>query len=156
MLIIFLYVFILTHVRRIETVSLISCAQGIFGSVKLGARTLGPWKMIPYPLNETSWLSAIEPVEHVVLPAFYRARFTLPDNLPKLLDTYLDTTGWKKVGKDRINIIDRKSEFMRDAIFEMSLFWYFYALLQETTYHDCNFVTLLKSVILLFFLYGKQ
>jgi len=54
--------------------------------------------MIAYPLNETSWLSTIKPHKHAVLPAFYKTTFTLPDNLSKPLDTYLDPTGWKKVG----------------------------------------------------------
>lgn len=72
-------------------------AQGIFEPVTLSNHTLGPWKMIAYPLNETSWLLTIEPVEYVTLPAFYRTQFTLPDDPKTVLDTYLDTTGWKKV-----------------------------------------------------------
>lgn len=51
--------------------------------------------MIPHPLNETSWLSTIEPQKYAVLPAFYKTQFTLPDNP---LDTYLDVSAWKKVG----------------------------------------------------------
>lgn len=58
---------------------------------------MGPWTMTAHPLNETSWLSPIEPVENVQLPAFYRTQFTLPANYTKCLDTYLDTTGWSKV-----------------------------------------------------------
>lgn len=69
--------------------------QGIFEPVTLGNYVLGPWKMIPHPLNETSWLSIIEPQKYAVLPAFYKTQFTLPDNP---LDTYLDVSGWKKVG----------------------------------------------------------
>ncbi|XP_022174724.1 beta-galactosidase-like isoform X2 [Myzus persicae] len=70
--------------------------KGIFEPVILGDHVLGPWKMIPYPLNETSWLSTIEPRKYAVLPAFYKTTFTLPDNLSEPLDTYLDPTGWKK------------------------------------------------------------
>jgi len=54
--------------------------------------------MIAYPLNETSWLSTVEPQKYNTLPAFYKTQFTLPDGLIKPLDTYLDVTGWKKVG----------------------------------------------------------
>lgn len=71
--------------------------QGIFEPVVLGNHTLGPWKMIAYPLNETSWLSTIQPETHVTLPAFFRTQFTLPDDLKEPLDTFLDTTGWTKV-----------------------------------------------------------
>lgn len=53
--------------------------------------------MTAFPLNETSWLSAIEPVNDVQLPAFYRTQFTLPENYTICLDTYLDTSGWTKV-----------------------------------------------------------
>ncbi|XP_015364754.1 PREDICTED: beta-galactosidase-like [Diuraphis noxia] len=70
--------------------------KGIFEPVTLGNHVLGPWKMIAYPLNETSWLSTIEPQKHIELPAFYKTTFTLPNNLSKPLDTYLDPTGWKK------------------------------------------------------------
>lgn len=76
----------------------VTCAQGIFEPVTLANRTLGPWKMIGYPLNETSWLSTIEPLGYVKLPALYRTQFTLePDDSARIYDTYLDTTGWKKV-----------------------------------------------------------
>jgi len=74
--------------------------QGIFEPVTLGDRTLGPWKMIGHPLDDTSWLSAVEPLGRAELPALYRTRFTLQptDNGPAgLLDTYLDATGWGKV-----------------------------------------------------------
>jgi len=81
----------------------VSYVQGIFEPVTLGNHVLGPWKMIAYPLNETSWLSTIEPHKRGVLPAFYKTTFTLPDNLSKPLDTYLDPTGWKKVGFFIIN-----------------------------------------------------
>ncbi|KAE9533167.1 hypothetical protein AGLY_009595 [Aphis glycines] len=70
--------------------------KGIFEPVKLGNHVLGPWKMIAYPLNETSWFSTIEPRKSVVLPAFYKTTFTLPENFTKPLDTFLDPTGWKK------------------------------------------------------------
>jgi beta-galactosidase len=72
--------------------------QGIFETVTLGNYVLGPWKMIAYPLNETFWFSTVEPQNYAVLPAFYKTQFTLPDSLTKPLDTYLDVTGWKKVG----------------------------------------------------------
>ncbi|VVC32178.1 Glycoside hydrolase superfamily,Beta-galactosidase 1-like,Glycoside hydrolase, family [Cinara cedri] len=84
---------------RINYGSFLEDRKGIFEPVKLGSRTLGPWKMIPYTLNETSWLSAIvEPVENVILPAFYRTRFAFPNDTSsfQLFDTYLDTTGWHK------------------------------------------------------------
>lgn len=81
--------------------------QGIFEPVTLGNHILGPWKMIPHPLNETSWLSTIEPQENIKLPAFYKTQFTLPDNSTNRLDTYLDTTGWKKVCTRPSNLLDR-------------------------------------------------
>lgn len=73
----------------------------------LGNQILGPWKMIPHPLNETSWLSLIEPVGNVQLPAYFKTQFKLSKNYTKCLDTYLDTTGWTKV---RFYIILFKSE----------------------------------------------
>ncbi|XP_060880574.1 beta-galactosidase-like [Metopolophium dirhodum] len=81
---------------RINLGNYIEDRKGIFEPVTLGNHVLGPWKMIAYPLNETSWLSTIEPHKRTVLPAFYKTTFTLPDNLSKPLDTYLDPTGWKK------------------------------------------------------------
>ncbi|KAL4148356.1 hypothetical protein QTP88_002620 [Uroleucon formosanum] len=81
---------------RINLGNEIEDRKGIFEPVTLGDHVLGPWKMIPYPLNETSWLSNIEPTKNTVLPSFYKTTFTLPDNLSKPLDTYLDPTGWKK------------------------------------------------------------
>lgn len=54
--------------------------------------------MIAYPLNETSWFSKMEPQKNVALPAFYKTQFTLLNDETKPLDTYLDVTGWKKVG----------------------------------------------------------
>ncbi|XP_060842334.1 beta-galactosidase-like [Rhopalosiphum padi] len=81
---------------RINVGKYLEDRKGIFEPVTLGNHILGPWKMIAYPLNETSWLSTIKPQKHVVLPAFYKTTFTLPDNLSKPLDTYLDPTGWKK------------------------------------------------------------
>lgn len=66
----------------------------------LGNKTLSPWKMTAYPLNETSWISSIktvESIETIQLPAFYTTQFTLPKNYTKCLDTYLDTSGWTKV-----------------------------------------------------------
>jgi len=77
--------------------------QGIFEPVLLGRHVLGPWKMIAYPLNETSWFSTIEPQKDAVLPAFYKTQFKLPDGLTKPLDTYLDVIGWKKVGFSKKN-----------------------------------------------------
>lgn len=71
--------------------------QGIFHHVRLENKTLGPWKMTAYPLNDTYWLSSMEPVKSIQLPAFYRTRFTLPEKYTKCLDTYLDTSGWTKV-----------------------------------------------------------
>lgn len=56
--------------------------------------------MTAYPLNDTSWISSVKPVENVnsvKLPAFYKTQFTLPVNYTKCLDTYLDTSGWTKV-----------------------------------------------------------
>ncbi|XP_027837509.2 beta-galactosidase-like isoform X2 [Aphis gossypii] len=78
---------------RINYGSFMEDRKGIFEPVTLGNYVLGPWKMIPHPLNETSWLSTIEPQKYAVLPAFYKTQFTLPDNP---LDTYLDVSGWKK------------------------------------------------------------
>lgn len=63
----------------------------------MGKHTLGPWKMIAYPLNETSWLSKVEPQDSAILPAFYKTQFTLSNNSTKPLDTFLNTSGWKKV-----------------------------------------------------------
>lgn len=62
--------------------------------------------MIAYPLNETSWLSLIEPVENIQLPGFFKIQFKLPENYTKCLDTYLDTTGWTKVCFKTILIIE--------------------------------------------------
>ncbi|XP_050429419.1 beta-galactosidase-like [Adelges cooleyi] len=70
--------------------------KGIIDPVTLNNLTLGPWKMIAHPLNETSWVSLIEPVQSVQLPAFYKTTFVLPENTTKCLDTYLDPTGWTK------------------------------------------------------------
>ncbi|XP_025407480.1 beta-galactosidase isoform X2 [Sipha flava] len=70
--------------------------KGIFDHVLLGNRILSPWKMTAYPLNETSWLSSVKPVENVQLPAFYRTQFMLSENYTTCLDTYLDTSGWTK------------------------------------------------------------
>ncbi|XP_060841088.1 beta-galactosidase-like [Rhopalosiphum padi] len=81
---------------RINFGSFLEDRKGIFEPVTLGNYVLGPWKMIAYPLNETSWFSTVEPQNYVVLPAFYKTQFTLPDSLTKPLDTYLDVTGWKK------------------------------------------------------------
>ncbi|XP_025209097.1 beta-galactosidase-like isoform X2 [Melanaphis sacchari] len=81
---------------RINYGSFMEDRKGIFEPVTLGNYVLGPWKMIAYPLNETSWLSTIEPQKYAVLPAFYKTQFTLPDSLTKPLDTYLDVSGWKK------------------------------------------------------------
>ncbi|XP_025409472.1 beta-galactosidase-like [Sipha flava] len=81
---------------RINYGSFIEDRKGILDPVTLGSKVLGPWKMIPYPLNETSWLTMFEPQEHVTLPAFYRTQFTFSNNLTNIYDTYLDTTGWKK------------------------------------------------------------
>lgn len=53
--------------------------------------------MTAHPLNETSWLIPIEPVENIRLPAFYKTQFTLPEKYTELLDTYLDPSGWTKV-----------------------------------------------------------
>lgn len=53
--------------------------------------------MIAHPLNETSWLSSIKPMDNVQVPAFYRTQFTLPENYASTLDTFLDTSGWTKV-----------------------------------------------------------
>lgn len=75
--------------------------QGIFDHVFLGDQALGPWKMTAYPLNETAWLSSIEPVESVQLPAFFRTQFTLPTNDTNCYDTYLDTSGWTKASLER-------------------------------------------------------
>lgn len=71
--------------------------KGIFEPVMLGNQTLGPWQMIVYPLNDISWISTIEPQEFTRLPAFYQAKFILPNDSAQPLDTYLDMTGWKKV-----------------------------------------------------------
>ncbi|XP_060881169.1 beta-galactosidase-like [Metopolophium dirhodum] len=81
---------------RINFGSFLEDRKGIFEPVLLGSHVLGPWKMIAYPLNETSWFSTIEPQKDAVLPAFYKTQFKLPDGLTKPLDTYLDVTGWKK------------------------------------------------------------
>ncbi|XP_025209007.1 beta-galactosidase-like [Melanaphis sacchari] len=70
--------------------------KGILGDVILENTKLGPWKMIAHPLNETSWLSSIKPVENVQVPAFYKTQFSLPENYTNTLDTYLDTSGWTK------------------------------------------------------------
>jgi len=93
-----------TYTLIITTIICIPGSQGIFEPVTLGNRTLGPWKMIGYPLNDTSWLSTVEPLGYAELPALYRTRFTLqPNNGPtRLLDTYLDTTGWKKVRRGNV------------------------------------------------------
>lgn len=53
--------------------------------------------MIPYPLDEISWLPVNESVNNTTLPAFYVTQFTLPNDSTNLFDTYLDTTGWNKV-----------------------------------------------------------
>uniref|UniRef100_A0A2S2P399 Beta-galactosidase n=1 Tax=Schizaphis graminum TaxID=13262 RepID=A0A2S2P399_SCHGA len=81
---------------RINFGSFLEDRKGIFEPVTLGNYVLGPWKMIAYPLNETSWFSTVEPQKYTVLPTFYKTQFTLPDSLTKPLDTYLDVTGWKK------------------------------------------------------------
>jgi hypothetical protein len=59
--------------------------------------------MTAYPLNETSWLSSVKPVENVQLPAFYRTQFMLSENYTTCLDTYLDTSGWTKVCSIKID-----------------------------------------------------
>lgn len=82
--------------RKINYRNSLEDRKGIFEPVKLGKHILGPWKMIAYPMNETSWLSTIEPRKSTVLPAFYKTTFTLPENLAEPLDTFLDPTGWKK------------------------------------------------------------
>lgn len=84
---------------RINYGDFIEDRKGIFDQVFLGNKTLSPWKMTAYPLNETSWISSIKTVENIEtiqLPAFYKTQFTLPKNYTKCLDTYLDTSGWTK------------------------------------------------------------
>lgn len=81
---------------RINYGDFIEDRKGIVGHVLLENTKLGPWRMIAHPLNETSWLSSIKPVESVQVPAFYRTQFTLPENYTNTLDTYLDTSGWTK------------------------------------------------------------
>lgn len=67
--------------------------------------------MIAYPLNETSWLSSIQPSKNVTLPAFFSTQFTLPKNYTKCLDTYLDTSGWTKVRFSVFTWIVRKNAY---------------------------------------------
>lgn len=82
---------------RINYGDFIEDRKGILGHVLLDNEKVGPWKMIAHPLNETSWLSSIKPVENVQVPAFYRTEFTLPEKCnTSTLDTYLDTSGWTK------------------------------------------------------------
>jgi len=78
---------------RINYGDFIEDRKGIVGHVLLENTKLSPWKMIAHPLNETSWLSSIKPVDSVQVPAFYRTQFTLPENYTNTLDTYLDTSG---------------------------------------------------------------
>ncbi|XP_050426969.1 beta-galactosidase-like [Adelges cooleyi] len=70
--------------------------KGIFDPIKLDNKTLGPWKMIPHPLNETSWIPPIKPKQSVHLPAYFKTEFVLPANSTKCLDTFLDPSGWTK------------------------------------------------------------
>ncbi|XP_050429611.1 beta-galactosidase-like [Adelges cooleyi] len=84
------------NLGRINYGSFLEDRKGIFDPVKLGNQTLGPWKMIPYPLNETSWIPPIEPVQSVQLPAYFKTEFVLPENSTKCLDTFLDPSGWTK------------------------------------------------------------
>ncbi|XP_022180459.1 beta-galactosidase-like isoform X2 [Myzus persicae] len=82
---------------RINYGDFIEDRKGILGHVLLDNEKVGPWKMIAHPLNETSWLSSIKPVENVQVPAFYRTEFTLPEKYnTSTVDTYLDTSGWTK------------------------------------------------------------
>ncbi|CAI6367734.1 unnamed protein product [Macrosiphum euphorbiae] len=81
---------------RINYGDFIEDRKGILGHVLLDNKIVGPWKDDAHPLNETSWLSSIKPVEHVQVPAFYRTQFTLPEDYTSTLDTYLDTSGWTK------------------------------------------------------------
>lgn len=73
--------------------------QGILSNVTLEKHVLGPWTMTGYPLNETSWLTSQKVKSNVTPPAFYKGYFTIPKNNKhtKLLDTFLDTSGWSKV-----------------------------------------------------------
>ncbi|XP_050523930.1 beta-galactosidase-like [Daktulosphaira vitifoliae] len=83
---------------RVNYGSFLEDRKGILHQVKLGNKTLGPWKMTAHPLNETSWISSLKPVKKVQLPAYFRSEFVLPDiyRYFKLSDTYLDPSGWTK------------------------------------------------------------
>ncbi|XP_050533362.1 beta-galactosidase-like [Daktulosphaira vitifoliae] len=84
------------NLGRINYGSFLEDRKGIFDPVKLDNLTLGPWKMIAYPLNETSWVSTIQPTQHAQLPAYFKTEFVLPESNAKCLDTWLDPSGWTK------------------------------------------------------------
>uniref|UniRef100_A0A1B6HET1 Beta-galactosidase n=2 Tax=Homalodisca liturata TaxID=320908 RepID=A0A1B6HET1_9HEMI len=70
--------------------------KGLVKNVTLDGEVLTDWKQTGYPLDNVSHVATLPTVEHVDLPAFYSARFQLPEGLETPLDTFVDMTGWSK------------------------------------------------------------
>nr|CAD7432748.1 unnamed protein product [Timema monikensis] len=84
---------------RINYGSRINDTKGLLSNVTLDDSELTQWKMTGFPLSSISWLQEQNTKnlsETLLLPAFYRGEFQLPENNNSTLDTYLDTTGWDK------------------------------------------------------------
>nr|CAD7444512.1 unnamed protein product [Timema bartmani] len=84
---------------RINYGSRINDTKGLLSNVTLDDSKLTQWTMTGFPLSSISWLQEQNTKnlsETLLLPAFYRGEFQLPENNNLTLDTYLDPTGWDK------------------------------------------------------------
>nr|CAD7264350.1 unnamed protein product [Timema shepardi] len=83
---------------RINYGSKINDTKGLLSNVTLDDSELTQWNMTGFPMSSISWLQEQNTKnlsEILLLPAFYRGEFQLPEN-NLTLDTYLDPTGWDK------------------------------------------------------------
>lgn len=60
--------------------------------------------MVGLPFSDVSWVEKLLPYQsqRISPPAFYYGELLLPSVLPSPLHTYVDLTGWGKVG-DKIH-----------------------------------------------------
>lgn len=82
--------------------------QGILSNVTISGTTIEDWLHTGYPLSDISQIEKLpKPHSKVSPPAFYTAKFKLPDNMTSPLDTFVDMTGWGKVSDlNKINYLN--------------------------------------------------